>query len=506
MNIIENMKTKRIIALALLLVGVSHVQAQNTRMNVLLVMIDDLNAMVGCLDGPIITPNLDKLADVSLKFTEAHCALPSCNPSRTAMLTGKRAEVTKVYNNSIPFRSTPESRDLITLPQLLKANGYNTLHAGKIFHHRRNTNSDPDPLSDPISWTFQASINSGLHFGRNFKKEFLDENGVPLWIRRGFGVPDEEAGRKIKSTWSYGPSDVEPTNTLDFNAAEFGRAYLTGDTSDPEVVKAPGRDEKPFFLAIGIFRPHIAMIVPQQFFDLYETPGNKHRLELPAFPDNDLDDLPEGARAGGHWFVKYVKPYPEEHKRLRHAYYASATYADAALGIVLDGLERSGKADNTIVIVMGDHGYQLGEKERLGKAALWRGATRTPMVIKVPRKPAGVVNDPVSMIDIYPTLVDILGLKAPHELAGESLLPLINDPGSKREVPVIISTTNQNQSIAVVRHHWNYINYSNGDEELYDHRKDPLEHHNLLFDGNLKPEYRKKADELKRFIPENRTK
>lgn len=500
------MKKGKYLVFTLLLAGIVQVQAQETRMNVLLVMIDDLNAMVGCLDGPIITPNLDKLADASLKFTEAHCALPSCNPSRTAMFTGMRPELTKVYNNSIPFRSTPESKDLITLPQLLEANGYNTLHAGKIFHHRRNTKPEPDPLSDPVSWTFQASIDGGLHFGRNFPKEFLDENGVPLWIRRDFGVPDEEARKKIKSTWSYGPSDVEPTNTLDFNAAEFGHAYLTGDRSDPEVAKAPGVNEKPFFLAIGIFRPHIALIVPQQFFDVYETPENKYRLELPDFPENDLDDLPPGARSGGHWFTKYVKPYPEEHKRLRHAYYASATYADAALGIVLDGLEKSGKADNTIVIVMGDHGFQLGEKDRLGKAALWRGATRTPMIIKVPGKPAGIFNDPVSMIDIYPTLVDILGIEAPHELAGESLLQLLDNPGATSDVPVIISTTSSNQSIGIVQHQWNYINYSNGDEELYDHRTDPLEHHNLLHSSNLKPKYRKKADELKKFIPENRTK
>lgn len=474
------------------------------KMNIVMVIIDDLNDMVGCLDGPIITPNLDKLAKTSLNFTETHAASPSCNPSRAAMMTGQRAEMTKIHSNKYPFRSTPESKDLVTFPQLLMANGYNTISAGKVFHSRRHKGPVPEPDSDPISWTFQAQINNGKFFGKNFKKEFLDEKGIPLWIRRGFGEPDAQAKKKVKRTWAYGPTDVDPSNTLDFNTAEFGHAYLNKDVSHPEVAKAPSNDEKPFFLALGIFRPHIAMIVPQPFFDVYETPENKHRLDLPDFPEDDLNDLPKGARSGKDWFLKYVKPYPEEHKRLRHAYYASATYADAALGVILDGLEKSGQADNTILIVLGDHGFQLGEKDRLGKAALWRGATRTPMLIKVPGKPIGKVNDPVSMIDIYPTLVDLLGLKAPHELVGESLMPLINDPTSKRDVPVLITSTQESQSFAILQDQWNYINYSNGDEELYDHRVDPKEHDNLLHSSKTNVEYRTIADKLKEFIPENR--
>jgi arylsulfatase A-like enzyme len=494
---------KKLVAFFLLLLGVS--MTAQKKMNVLLVMIDDLNDMVGCLDGPMITPNLDEFAKNSVNFTETHCALPSCNPSRTAMFTGKRAEATKVYNNTIPFRSTSESKNLITLPQLLMENGYNTIAAGKIFHHNRKNKEQPDPQSDPVSWTYQWEVDSGLHFGKNFKKEFLDENRVPLWIRKGFGVPDNEARKSIKSTWSWGPTDVEPTNTLDFNVAEFGRDLLTNNMNDPKVAKAPNLDEKPFFLALGIFRPHIALIVPKQFFEVYNTKENIHRLELPNYPENDLDDLPSGAHAGKDWFIKYVKPYPEVHKSLRHAYFASATYADAALGVILEGLEKSGKKDNTIVIIMGDHGYQLGEKDRLGKAALWRGATRTPMLIKVPGKPAGVVNDPVSMIDIYPTLVDALNFKEPHSLAGESLLPLINNPKTKRTTPVVITTTNPKQSVGIVHGKWNYINYSNGDEELYNHENDPLEHHNLLHPSKTSKKYRKKADALKKFIPKNRT-
>ncbi|GAA3615150.1 hypothetical protein GCM10022396_36320 [Flavivirga amylovorans] len=468
-------------------------------------MVDDLNTMVGAFDGSAITPNIDALAKESLQFNEAYAVSPSCNPSRAAMMTGLRPEVTKVYNNGIPFRSTPESKNLITLPQLLKGNGYNSIMAGKIFHGRRRTEPKPRPESDPISWTFQAGIETGNYTGKNFKKEFLDENKVPLWIRRGFGVPDEQAKKSIKSTWNYGPTDVDPSNTLDFNTAEFGSAFLNKDLSHPEVAKAPRVDEKPFFLALGIFRPHIPMIAPKQFFDMYETPENKHRIELPNYPADDLDDLPKSAPSGLKWFLKYVKPYPEEHKRLRHAYLASTTYADAAVGIILDGLKKSGLEDNTIIVFMGDHGYQLGMKERLGKAVLWRGSSRTPMLIKVPGKPIGKVNEPVSMIDIYPTLVEMTSVKAPHKLAGESLVPFINNPKAKRDIPAIVTSTSPRQHVSIVQDQWNYINYVNGDEELYDHTNDPQELNNLLSPQKTNAHFRKVADELKKLIPKNRT-
>ena len=471
--------------------------------NILLIMIDDLNTQVGCFDGPAITPNIDKLAGSGVKFTNAYSACPSCNPSRVSMMTGQRPENNGVFSNSQHFRETSPAKSLTTLPQLLKANGYHTVSAGKIFHNRRGTKPEPSPLSDPVSWTYQAGIESGLFFGPNFKEQFHQPNGLPKWVLNTRVEVDEKDRAALKSTWVYGPIDVEPTNTLDFNTAEFGAAWLTGDTSDTNVAAAPRADEKPFFLACGIFRPHIPILAPTEFFDLYTTAENRHRLNLPSLPPDDIADLPKAAGAGRHWYVKYLKPWPAEQVNLRHAYLAAMSYADAATGILLEGLAESPYADNTIVILMGDHGYQLGEKDRLGKAAVWRGASSMPMVIRIPDGPTGTVQAAVSMIDIYPTILELLGLESPHSLDGTSLAPLLEDPKAERNAPAVITSTSGKQ-IGIVQYPWHYISYDDGSAELYDHRVDPGEITNLLHPSNYSEKYAAVAEELRQFVPANR--
>lgn len=475
------------------------------KLNILMIIVDDLNTQVGCFDGPAVTPNIDALAAKGVQFNNAYSACPSCNPSRTSMFTGQRPERNGVFSNSQHFRETEPAKYLTTLPQLLMANGYNTISAGKIFHNRRGTKPEPSPLSDPISWTFQASIDAELFFGNDFKKEFLDENGAPLWVKRTTGKIFEGDEKALKSTWSYGPIDVPPTRTLDFNTAEFGAAFLTGDMSHPEVAKAPNPNEKPFFLACGIFRPHIPILAPREFFELYENDENAHRLELPELPDDDIDDLPKASGAGRHWYVRYLKDYPEEQRRLRHAYLAATSYADAAVGVILDGLKNSTFADNTVVILIGDHGYQLGEKDRLGKAAVWRGSSRTPMVIRIPNGEIGKSGEPVSLIDIYPTILDLLNLKSVHHLDGESLVPLLEDPEAGRNIPAVISNTG-GTAIGIVQDNWHYINYTDGSEELYDHGVDATEWKNLLHPDNYSEKYAAIAKRLRKYIPENRGK
>lgn len=487
------------------LVGSNAVLAANgaSRPNVLMIIVDDLNAQVGCFDGPAITPHIDQLSSQGVQFNNAYAACPSCNPSRTALFTGQRPENSGVFNNSQHFRESSPAKSLTTLPQLLKANGYNTIAAGKIFHNRRGTRPQPSPLSDPISWTYQPGIESGLFFGPNFKEQFHQPDGLPKWVLNTRVKVDEKDRKALKSTWVYGPIDVEPTNTLDFNTAEFGAAWLTGDMSDPKVAAAPRPSNKPFFLACGIFRPHIPILAPTEFFDLYTKAENKHRLNLPDLPADDIADLPKAAPAGKHWYVKYLKPWPAEQRNLRHAYLAATSYADAAVGIILDGLQKSGYAENTIVILMGDHGYQLGEKDRLGKSAVWRGASRTPLIIKMPDGQTGKTDQAVSLIDIFPTLTAILGLKAPQPLDGTSLVPLLEDPASERDTPAVISSTSGRQ-IGVVHYPWHYISYDDGSAELYDHSVDPSEITNLLaVEGALK-KHQNVVKRLAKHVPANR--
>jgi len=475
--------------------------------NILLIMVDDLNRQVGCLDGPAITPNIDKLAASGVNFANAYSACPSCNPSRVSLMTGQRPENSGVFNNTQHFRETEPAKFLTTLPQLLKANGYNTIAAGKIFHNRRGTKEEPSPLSDPESWTYQPGIDGGKFFGLNFKERFHQPNGLPKWVLNTRVDVDPKDRRHLKSTWVWGPlePEVEPTNTLDFNVAEWGAAWLNKDASRPKVAGGPAPDSGPWLLACGIFRPHIPLICPQPFFDLYETKEHKHRLVLPHIPADDIADLPRAAGAGRDWFAKYIKPWPREWAAMRHAYYACASYADAAVGILLDGLARSGHADNTIVILMGDHGYQLGEKDRLGKSKVWRGASGMPMIIRMPGGRTGTAGAAVSMIDIYPTLVELLNLEAPHKLDGVSLVPLLNDPKAKRTAPAVITSTGGTQ-IGVVLDQWYYISYSDGSEELYDHGIDPGEITNLLAPGRRAAEHVEVAARLKKYVPANRKK
>ncbi|VGO18917.1 sulfatase [Pontiella sulfatireligans] len=477
--------------------------------NILLIMIDDLNRQVGCFDGPAITPNIDQLAASGIKFNNAYSACPSCNPSRVSLMTGQRPEKTGVYSNVNHFRSTSPAKDLTTWPQLMKANGYNTIAAGKIFHGRvkklNPKKSKQKDESDSISWTYQPIVDGGQFFGPNFDEQFHDKDGLPRWVYNTTGPEgvDPKDRKALKGTWVYGPIDVEPSNTLDFNTCEFGAAWLNQDQSDPQVKAAPSADEKPFLLACGVFRPHIPILAPQEFFDLYTTEENKHRLELPYLPADDCDDLPSGAGKNNHWYNRYLKPFPKEQVNLRHAYLAATSYADAAVGILLEGLAKSKYADNTIVILMGDHGYDLGEKDHLGKSVVWKNASSMPMVIRMPKGASGTVAAAVSMIDIYPTLVELLDLNAPQPLDGTSLVPLLKDPGAKRDVPAVITNTGGNQ-IGVVLDQWHYISYNDGSEELYDHSVDPREITNLMYPANFSEKYLEVAKRLKKFIPENR--
>ena len=475
--------------------------------NILLIMIDDLNQMVGCFDGPAVTPNIDKLAASGVKFSNAYSACPSCNPSRTSMMVGQRPENNGVFNNSQHFRETAPAKDMITFPQLLKANGYNTIAAGKIFHGRsKPIKEGAYDQSDPVSWTYQPVIDGGLFFGAKEDKPHLnDETRLPCWVHRTTGTNNlTKADRKnLKSTWTYGRITVEPSNTLDFNTTEFGRDWLLQDQSNPQVKAAPKPDDKPFLLACGIFRPHIPILAPQEFFDLYETEEHKHRLELPDLPADEIADIPKAANLGNHWYVKFLKDYPEEQKNLRHAYLAASSYADAAAGIVLDALDKSPYADNTVVILMGDHGYHLGEKDRLGKSAVWQRASGMPMVIRMPKGKSGRAESPVNMLDIYPTILELTGLEAPQQMDGISLIPQLKNPEMKRDVPSVITSPNGKQ-IGVAKDQWLYINYPDGSEELYDHDKDPMEFKNLMHPSNFKEKYRAIADQLKKHIPENR--
>jgi len=272
--------------------------------------------------------------------------------------------------------------------------------------------------------------------------------------------------------------------------------------SDGQVVswaerEITARREGPVFQAVGIYRPHLPWYVPRQYFDRYPL----EQVRLPEVPEDDLDDVPEvvhEATMGGRELHRWVVEQGKWQEAVR-GYLASISFADAMVGRVLDALDASGRADNTIIVLMSDHGWQLGHKLRWRKMALWRQANRVPLIIAAPglTTPGSRSNAPVSLLDLYPTLVELADLPQPaQQLEGSSLAPLLRDPQARWD-HVAISTWGY-MNHAVQNERYRYIRYRDGEEELYDHREDPQEWHNLA--GNRK--YRGVIRELARHRPE----
>lgn len=415
--------------------------------NVLFIAIDDLNDWIEPMGGhpQAKTPHLSRLARRSMLFTRAYTAAPSCNPSRAALMTGIAPYQSGIYNNRQAWR--PAMPDVVTLPQAFLRNGYWAGGAGKIYH---------GVYPDPPSWN-----------------EFWPSKSVQ---RKPDPTPDRRPANGIPDTGSFdwGPLEAADSEMSDFQVAE----WVAGKLRDPR--------EAPFFLACGIFRPHLPWHVPDRYFRRFPEP----LIQLPTVFSNDLSDVP----AAG---VRMARPERDhasvvEHGQWRHAvqaYLASITFADAMVGKVLDALDESGHAANTVIVLWGDHGWHLGEKHHWRKFALWEEATRVPLMVSVPSGTPGLPEGTrdgsrsprtVSLLDVYPTLVELAGLEAPEGLDGRSLVPLLRNPGLTW-YPAVSTYGRLNHAIRT--EDFRYIRYADGSEELYDHRVDPMEWTNLAGDA-----------------------
>ncbi len=420
------------------------------RPNVLFIAVDDLNDWIGVLGGhpQANTPNIDRLASRGTLFAHAYCAAPACNPSRAALMTGIRPSTSGVYHNPNPWRKALP--DAVTLPQHFMASGYTALGSGKIYHGQ---------FPDPPSWDIYFPSKT------NQKPNDPAPTGRPL------------NGIKGTSHFDWGPVQVADSEMGDSKVADW-------------VIEQLGKDyDKPFFLACGMFRPHLPWYVPPKYFDAYPLES----IQLPRTLENDLADIP----AAG---IKMAKPDGDHAKVLQHhqwekavqGYLASIAFTDTQIGRVLDAFESSPHRDNTIIVFWTDHGWHLGEKKHWRKFALWEEATRTPLIVVAPGvSTAGSRCDrPVNLIDIYPTLIELCGLPANERLEGQSLVPLLKDPKVAWERPSLTTHGRNNHSLRSDR--FRYIRYADGSEELYDHQADPMEWNNLAGDA----EY---ADVKKRF-------
>ncbi len=424
--------------------------------NVLFIAIDDLNDWIGCLGGhpDVRTPNIDRLAKRGVLFTNAHCAAPACNPSRAALMTGIRPWTSGVYKNPNPWRQSPALTDAATLPQHFMAHGYRAMGSGKIYH-----GSFPDPASWDEYWPSKTQNKPPDPAPKN-----RPLNGIPRTAH-----------------FDWGPVNADKTEMGDWKVTDWVIGQLRK------------KHDKPFFLACGIFRPHLPWYVPQKYFDLYPL----DKIALPTVKEDDLDDIPPIGRkmSGGRDHSKVLK-----HNQWRKAvrgYLASISFADECVGKVLDAFDKSEYADNTIIVFWADHGWHLGEKLHWRKFALWEEATHNPMIFVVPglTKPQGRCTRPVNLIDIYPTLVDVCRLSPKAELEGVSLTPLLENPQANWDRPSLTTHGRGNHSVRSER--WRYIRYSDGTEELYDHDADELEWTNLASD----PKYATVRKDLAKWLP-----
>jgi arylsulfatase A-like enzyme len=423
----------------------------NKQPNILFIAIDDMNDWTGFLGGhpQAQTPNMDKLAKRGVNFSNAHCSAPGCSPSRNALLYGAEPFNSGLYAFYDQGGFSDKILDgYVSLPELFKSNGYNTYGSGKIHHRREPTE---------VEWT---------EFYEKEKTNPLKFDDVEGYIQ----------GKKGKMRFSPTLNPLE--DHTDYKNTSFGVDVLSRE------------HDKPFFLAVGIVRPHLPFTCPKQFFDLYPK-----EVKPPRIKADDWSDIPAVGKAmakvGDDNRFKKDKAW----NKVRRAYLACISWADHNVGRLIDALEASSYADNTVVVLWSDHGYGMGEKKHFRKFALWEETTRVPFIIWDAREKKAIagreVKDGVSLINIYRTLAEMSGLDVPERVDGFSLVPQLNDPAKPVEGQAICSWGRGNYTVRT--RDWRYTRYYNGGEELYDHTKDPDEWTNLA----ANPEY---ADVKKRLL------
>ncbi len=467
--------------LILLLSFFCHPSAAADRPNVLMIIVDDMNDWVGCLGGhpDVKTPNIDRLAQRGLLFTNAHVAAPVCNPSRVSVLTGLRPSTTGIYGNETKWMEALP--DVATIPQHFKANGYQVVGGGKVNHHMPGFNRRSD-WHEYFDQVFDSHYQDQLARGFNVKK-FTWPAGFPLHQLAAvstFSKPPQNANE-----FDWGAFDKPDAEMGDGQMVEWAAKFLVQPMT------------RPFFLAAGIYRPHLPFYAPKKYFDMYPM----DRITLPPIKDDDCDDLPEAGkqmaadRRGDFELVMKEG----RHRELIQAYLASITFGDALIGRLLDALDASPVAKNTIVVLWSDHGWHLGEKQHLHKFTLWERSTRIPMIIAAPgiTQPASRTAKPVGTIDLFPTLNELCKLPAVESLDGTSLVQLLKDPSHEWTQPAI--TTHGQGNHALRSERWRYVRYADGGEELYDHSTDPNEWTNLA----MKPEFYSLKAELAQSLPKD---
>ncbi|MFZ5828926.1 MAG: sulfatase [Planctomycetota bacterium] len=421
-----------IAALAVSLCLSSAALAADSPPNVLFIPIDDLNDWVGHMGGnpQTQTPHLDALAKRGVSFLNAHCAAPACNPSRAALMSGLRPSTTGIYHNTHEWEATlPVGK---TMSEQLRAQGYEALAGGKIYH--------------------------GSGSAQTVERYWDD-----YYRRSELPAPKPSLNGLEQDHFDWGPIDVTEEEMPDYKLV----TWAIEEMNKPR--------EKPLFLAVGFVKPHLPWYAPKKYFDKFPL----DQIQLPQAPADDLSDIPPIG-------LKMARPDGDHAKVTKagiwregvQAYLATISFVDDQIGRLIEGLDKSPIANNTIIVLWGDHGWHLGEKQHWRKFTLWEEATRAPLIVVAPGvgKPS-LCERPVDFLCIYPTVFDLVGLPVPAHVQGTSLRPLIADPSAQWDYLAL--TTHGRGEHGVRNDRWRYIRYHDGTEELYDHQQDPMEWKNL---------------------------
>ncbi|MCH2226443.1 MAG: sulfatase [Candidatus Caenarcaniphilales bacterium] len=426
----------------------------SAKKNILFIAIDDLNDMVPILDqGAIVkTPNIDKLASKSTVFTNAFASSTLCNPSRFSLLTGLKPSTTGVYLNI--SNSLLLEDEYLNIMTYLRQHDYQTIGVGKIFHGTQNQES---------AW----DIYHGYH-----KNRFATRKSHNKWPVNWGVVNDKFLDQR---------DELVTDKALEYISKKF---------------------EQPTFLAVGFHNPHLPWFYTKEIYDKHAIPLSK--IHKPEEPEYILSDLPKSARTlaiqynifdQSNYHEKVIDAH--EWKRAIQAYLVGVAYMDEKLGELLEAFYASPNFEDTIVVLWSDHGYHLGEKKHWNKHGLWEKTTHILLMFSFPQRQKIVNNSVVSLLDVFPTIIDFLGLPKLDQLEGNSLMPIMFASNADWDNHALTTMDYKNHSVRGIR--WRYTRYKDGSEELYDKKFDQREFYNLAENKSLKQVKKR----LKKFLPED---
>ncbi|SMD33848.1 Arylsulfatase A [Reichenbachiella faecimaris] len=509
------MKSIKNILLGILLLFAFYASAQNK--NVLFIIVDDLKPLIHDYDeNQMITPNLDALAGESVAFTNAHCQQAVCAPSRVSFMTGMRPDYTKVWDLKTNMRD--KNPDILTMPQYFKQQGYETVGMGKVLHGAKK--NDPKSWSMPFIEDLDLSYAKGFDTPANFKYQSPEIQKIYQEMKNDF--PGDPTSDKV---WlavnrEFKKKGINPSSEcLDVPDDAYADGALI--TKSTALMDQFQKENKPFFLTVGFRKPHLPFVAPKKYWDLYDrdkielAPFQQHAEGSPAFAYHTFGELKNYSDIKEHidenGAVKAAKQ-----KELIHGYYASVSYVDAQVGKLMAYLKSTGLDQSTMVVLVGDHGWHLGDHGLWNKHSNFEQATRTPLMIKSPDYKVYTQNSsPVELVDIFPTVCELSGLSIPEHLQGKSLVSIVSgDQASVKAFAISQYPRGQRMGYAIRNDRYRYVEWYEGDftdrishdeskvvaRELYDYQQDPLETKNWVNEASMAPILSELQESLRTMI------